>query len=89
MRFTIHTGLKTTPFELHHGKKPGIELTNIVKRGKKFLSNWSEINISAPSRPKLPFYVSRDAEGELNNHTVMAITKTAKRHHNKGQKSPK
>ena len=21
MRFTIHTGLKTTPFELHHGRK--------------------------------------------------------------------
>ena len=22
MRFTIHTGLKITPFELHHGRKP-------------------------------------------------------------------
>ena len=22
MRFTIHTGLKTTPFELHQGRKP-------------------------------------------------------------------
>ena len=30
MRFTIHTGLKITPFELHHGRKPRTELTNIV-----------------------------------------------------------
>ena len=34
MRFTIHTGLKRTPFELHHGRKPRTELTNIVKDGK-------------------------------------------------------
>ena len=31
MRFTIHTGLNVTPFELHHGKKTGSELPNIVK----------------------------------------------------------
>ena len=34
MRFTIHTGLKTTPFELHHGRKPRTELTNIIKDEK-------------------------------------------------------
>ena len=34
MRFTVHTGLKKTPFELHHGKKPRTELTNFVKDGK-------------------------------------------------------
>ena len=44
LRFTIHTGLKTTPrFELHHGRKPRTELTNIIKEGKSFLSNWSEL----------------------------------------------
>ena len=31
MRFTIHTGMKITPFELHHGRKPRTELTNIFK----------------------------------------------------------
>ena len=36
MRSTIHTGLKKTPFELHHGGKPRTELTNIVKDGKIF-----------------------------------------------------
>ena len=39
MRFTIHTGLKLTPFELHHGRKPRTELTNLVKDGKSFLSD--------------------------------------------------
>ena len=34
MRFTIHTGLKRTPFELHHGRKPRTQLTTIVKDGK-------------------------------------------------------
>ena len=42
MRFTIHTGLKLTPFELHHGRKPRTELTNLVKDGKSFLSDWTE-----------------------------------------------
>ena len=36
MRFTIHIGLKLTPFELHHGRKPRTELTNLVKDGKTF-----------------------------------------------------
>ena len=44
MRFTIHTGLKKTPFGLHHGRKPRTELTNIIKDGKSFLSNWSELS---------------------------------------------
>ena len=34
LRFTVPTGLKRTPFQLHHGKKPRIELTNMVKNGK-------------------------------------------------------
>ena len=33
MRFTKHTGLKKTPFEQHHGRKPRTELTNIIKDG--------------------------------------------------------
>ena len=75
MRFTVHTGLKMKPFELHHGRKPRTELTNIVKAVKTYLSNWSEMPISAPTRPKIPIYVDRDAEGEISNHMVMAKTK--------------
>ena len=47
MRFTIHTGLKLKPIELHHGKKPRTEITNLVKDGKSFLSDWTELSVSA------------------------------------------
>ena len=89
MRFTVHTGLKKTPFELHHGRKPRTELTNIVKDGKTFLSDWSEIFISAPVRPKIPIYVGRHGEGEITNHIVMARNKTEEKNLAEGPKSPK
>ena len=62
MRFTIHTGLKLTPFELHHGRKPRTELTNLVKDGKSFLSDWIELSVSAEKKQKIPIYVSRNEE---------------------------
>ena len=89
MRFTIHTGLKKTPFELHHGRKPRTELTNIIKDGKSCLSDWSELSISAPNRPKIPINVGRDADGEITNHMVMARTKTEERQLAAETKSPK
>ena len=89
MRFTKHTGLKKTPFELHHGRKPRTELTNIIKDGKSFLSNWSELSISAPNRPKIPIYVGRDADGEITNHMVIARTKTEEPQLAAETKSPK
>ena len=89
MRFTVHTGKKKTPFELHHGRKPRTELTNIVKDGKTYLSDWSELSISAPIRPKIPIYVGRDADGEITNHIVMARTKTAGEKQSEGPISPK
>ena len=39
MRYTIHTGLKVTLFELHHGRKPRTELAIVVKDGKTYISN--------------------------------------------------
>ena len=75
MRFTIHTGLKLTPFELHHGRKPRTELTNLGKDGKSFLSDWTELSVSAERKPKIPIYVSRDEEGDVTNYLVMAKTK--------------
>ena len=89
MRFTIHTGPKRTPFELHHGRKPRTELTNIVKDGKTYLSDWSEMSISAPNKPKIPIYVCRDADGEIKNHIIMAKTKAEEKQANEGPKSPK
>ena len=66
MQFTIHTGLKTTPFELHHGHKPRTEVTNIMQDGKSFLSNWCELPVSANNRPKIPIYVIRNGDGEVS-----------------------
>ena len=70
IQFTIHTGLKLTPFELHHGRKPRTELTNIVKDGKLYLSDWSELSVSATDKPKIPIYVGRNADGDITNHIM-------------------
>ena len=85
MLFTIHTGLKRTPFELHHGRKPRTELTTIVKDGKTSLSDWSEISISAPNKPKIPIYVGRDADGEITTkkNLVSYPFKFVEKNHNK------
>ena len=75
MRFTIHTGMKITPFELHHGRKPRTELTNVIRNGRSFLSNWSELPVLASDRPKIPIYKTRNGDGEVSYHIVMARTK--------------
>ena len=87
MRFTIHTGMKITPFELHHGRKPRTELTNIIKDGRSFLSNWSELPVLANERPKIPIYITRNGDREVSNHIVMARTKTEEK--TLTEKSPK
>ena len=89
MRFIVHTGLEKTPFELHHGRKPRTELTNIVKDGKTYLSDWSELSVLAPTRPKIPIYVGRDADDNITNHIVMARTKAEEKQTTEGAKSPK
>ena len=89
MRFIVHTGLKKTPFELLHGKKPRTELPNIVEDCKTYLSDWSELSISAPIRSKIPIYVSRDADGEITNHIVMARTKAEEKQQSAGPKATK
>ena len=82
----MHTGLKKTPFELHHGRKLGTKLTNLKKDGKSFLSNWSGLSVSAESRPKKPIYVPRNSDGEVSNYQVTAWTKAEK---TMTEKSPK
>ena len=75
MRFTIHTGLKLTPFELHHGRKPQIELTNLAKDGKSVLSDWTELSVLAEKKQKISIYVSRNEEGDVTNYLVLVKTK--------------
>ena len=57
MRFTIQTGMKITPFELHHGRKPRTQLTNVIKNGRSFFSKWSELPVLASDKPKIPIYI--------------------------------
>ena len=51
MPFTIHTGLKLTPFDLHNGRKPRTKLTKMVEDGKSFLSDCTELSVS-PEKKK-------------------------------------
>ena len=91
MRFTIHTGMEMTPFELHHGRKPRTELTNVIKNGRSLLSNWSELPVLAVwpkrDRPKIPIYITRNGDGEVSNHIIMARTKSEEKA--LAEKSPK
>ena len=80
-------GVKENTFRITPRKRT--ELTNIVKDGKTFLSDWSELSVLAPTRPKIPIYVGRDADGEITNHIVMARTKGEEKQTAEGTKSPK
>ena len=60
MRFTIHTGLKVCPFELHHSRKPRIEVTNIVEDKlfirmdniKRFSTTETDPDLCGPKRKR-------------------------------------
>ena len=71
MQFTIHTGLEVSSFELHHGKKPRTELTNILKSNRSYLSDWKTMNVSVPPNQN-PIYVAPTEKGELTDQIIMA-----------------
>ena len=47
------------------------------------------MNISAPSRPKKPIDVGRDADGEITNYIIMARIKTEEKQLNEWPMSSK
>ena len=63
LRFTTHSELQKTPFELHFGRKPRTKLTNIKNA------------ISADSKD-LSVYITRNSTGEITDHLVMSKKKT-------------
>ena len=63
LRFTSHSELQKTPFELHFGRKPRTKLTNVKNA------------ISADSKD-LSVYITRSSTGEINDHLVMSKKKT-------------
>ena len=83
-------GTKNTTLRTTLWWKARIELTNIVKDANgTYLSNWSEIAVSAPNKPKIPMYVGCDAEGEITNHIIVVKTKTEAKRVSEEPKSPK
>ena len=38
-----------------------------IEIGKSFLSDWTELSVSAEKKPKIPIYVSRNEEGDVTN----------------------
>ena len=66
LRFTTPTVTKLTPIELHHGRKPRIELTNLKRDGNSYHSDLSELSVSADKKPKIPIYFTRDEEGDVS-----------------------
>ena len=71
MPFSIHTGLKVSPFELHPGRKPRTELTNIMKGSKSYPSDWKTMNVAVPPK-EIPIYVARNKKGEVADYIIMA-----------------
>ena len=70
MGFTIHTGLKLSPFERHHGRKLRTKLTNIVNDNNSYLSCCTTVSISVPPK-QIPFYVARNEKGKVTDYIVM------------------
>ena len=63
LRFTTHSELQKTPFELHFGWKSRTKLTNIKNA------------VSADSKD-LPVYITRSSTGEITDHLVISKKKT-------------
>ena len=74
LRFPIHTGLKAIPFDLHHGRKLGTELTNIIKDTNSYLSDWTTLDVSIPPKEIL-IYVARNEARQATDLLFIAREK--------------
>ena len=70
-------------------KKPKTELTDIVKDGKSYLSDWSWVSVLSPARPKIPIFIGRGADGKISKKTIIARTKTKEKQLAPELQSPK
>ena len=87
VRFTTHTGLKMSPFELHHGGEPRTELTNIVKDNKSYISDQASLNVVLVPSKQIPIYVASngkkrndgaDIYGQQKENPMLDVTQIAK-----------
>ena len=63
LRFTTHSEIKKTTFELHFGREPGTKLSNLKN------------SISVNSKD-LSIYITRNSVDEITDHLVMSKKKT-------------
>ena len=73
MQFTVHTGIKFSPFESHPGRQTGTELTKTAKSNKSYLSDWATLNVLVPLKQIL-IYIGCNEKEELTDHIAMART---------------
>ena len=59
LRFTTHSEIKKTPFELHFGRKPGTKLSNLK-------------NAISVNSKDISVYITRNSAGEITDHLVMS-----------------
>ena len=74
MRFTIQTGLKANPFEIHHGGKQSTELSNINKDDESYLSDWKTMTVSVLPKQN-PIYVEQNEKRDVTDHSVITRKK--------------
>ena len=63
LRFTTHSEIKKTLFELHFGREPGTKLSNLK-------------NAISVNSKDLSAYITRNSAGEITDHLVMSKKKT-------------
>ena len=63
LRFTTHSEIKKTPFELHFGREAGTKLSNLK-------------NAISVNSKDLSVYITRNSAGEITDHLVMSKKKT-------------
>ena len=71
LRFTVHSEIKKTPFELHFGRTPRTKLSNLRS------------SISVDSKD-LSVYITSNSAGQITDHLVMSKKKTAEPKYKRG-----
>ena len=73
IRQTPHNTLKTTPFQLHHGRKPRTPITNLIGQPTCLLADWKKTitNYILAQPAELQVFTVHDSYGELADYSVL------------------
>ena len=72
IRKTPHNTLKTTPFQLHYGRKPHTSITNLNGQPACLLSDWKKTltNYILAQPAELKVFTIHDSHGELADYLL-------------------